>query len=216
MTKKKLSVVLHSIIILTTSRSALADSRWQYWTTFGFTDAVSNNVTLKFAPELRYKGGFSGHYYTHFDMGFDWEVNEWLTLGSYYRHVEEKKKDKWEIEKRPHLNATIKGKIFGLAVSNRSRLEYRITEDDDFFRYRNKLTFKGAKKTQFEIQPYIADEPFYDFDADEFNKNRFYAGFGCMIFNKLKADLYYMLESQRKNGHWKDFNVLGINFTYSF
>jgi len=216
MPKKEVLAGVLFIIILTMSRLAQADSRWEYWTSFGFTNSVSDNVTLKVAPELRYKGGSSGHYYTRVDMGFDWEVNKWLILGSYYRHVEEKKKDKWEIEKRPHLNATIKGKLFGLAISNRGRLEYRITEDDDFFRYRNKLTLKAAKKTLFEIQPYIADEPFYDFDADEFNKNRLYAGFGCTIFNKLKADLYYILESRRKDGHWRDFNILGINFIYPF
>jgi hypothetical protein len=216
MSKKEVPAGLLLIIFLTISRPAQADSRWEYWTSFGFTDTLSDKLSLKVAPELRYRGGSSGHYYTHFDMGLNWEVKEWLTLGSYYRHVEEKKKDQWEIEKRPHLNATIKGKLFGVTVSNRGRLEYRITKNDDFFRYRNKLTLKDEKKTRFEIQPYIADEPFYDFDADEFNKNRLYAGFGCTIFNKLKADLYYILESRRKNGHWRDFNILGINFIYPF
>jgi hypothetical protein len=216
MPKKEIPAVLLFIIILATSPLVRADSRWEYWASLGFKDDVSDKVSIKVAPELRYKGGSSGHYYTHFDMGFDWEVNKWLVLGSYYRHVEEKKKEQWEIEKRPHINATIKGKLFGLAISNRSRLEYRITKDNDFFRYRYKLTLKGEKRTQFGIQPYVADEPFYDFDADEFNKNRLYAGIGCTIFNKLKADIYYILESRRKDGHWRDFNILGINFIYPF
>lgn len=205
------------ICIFCISQTARSESDWEYWTAFGVTESINENVTANFSPELRYRGGAGGHYYTHFDLGLDWKVNDWLVLGQYYRHVEEKKNDDWEIEKRPHFNATVKGKLFGLDISNRGRLEYRIKDSDDkSFRYRNKLTAKLPKMTQFEIQPYVADEPFYDFDTDEFNKNRFYTGFNCRIYRKLKADVYYILESRKRNHHWTETNIFGINFKYPF
>lgn len=211
------SAVIFLISVFIFDQTAKGDSRWEYWTSFCVSESVNDNLTINFSPELRYRGGASGHYYTHFDMGLDWKVNNWLVLGSYYRHVEEKKNDEWEIEKRPHFNATVKGRLFGLDISNRGRLEYRIKDnDDESFRYRNKLTVKLSKMTEFEIQPYVADEPFYDFDADEFNKNRLYAGFNLNIYKKLKADVYYILESQRRDSHWSEINIFGINFKYPF
>lgn len=39
---------------------------------------------------------------------------------------------------------------------------------DSFWRYRNKITIKfPLKSTKFEIQPYLADEIFVDFDQEE-------------------------------------------------
>ncbi len=210
-------VVILLISIFIINQTAKGDSNWEYWTNFGVSESVNDDVTINFTPELRYRGGASGHYYTHFDMGFDWKLSDWFVLGSYYRHIEEKKNDEWEIEKRPHLNATVKGKLLGLDISNRGRLEYRIKDSDDkSFRYRNKLTAKLPKMTQYEFQPYVAEEPFYDFDTDEFNKNRLYAGFNCKIYKKLRADVYYILESKKRSGHWSEINIFGINFKYPF
>jgi len=206
--------VLFGLLVLT--QLARAQSNWEYWTSYGFTDSISDNVTIKVVPELRYQGGFSDHYYTHIDIGFDWKINEWLVLGPYYRHVEEKKNDQWNVEYRPHFNVTLKAKLLGLSVSDRNRLEYRIKDDEDFFRYRNKLTLKLQKMTPFEIQPCVAEEPFYDFDASEINKNRVYAGFGFTIFNKLKADINYILENRKKANHWTDVNVIALSLKYSF
>ena len=208
------SMLITSIFLF--NQPAWAESRLEYWTSLGFTESVNDKVTLTVAPELRYKGGMSNHYYTHFDIGFDWKVNNWLVIGPYYRHVEEKKNSDWKVEYQPNMNATVKFNLFGIDFSDRNRIEYRIKEDDDFYRYRNKLTAKFKKMTQFDIQPYIAEEPFYDFDADEFNKNRLYSGFSCTIFEKLKTDVYYILESRRSNNHWTEVNVFGINFRYPF
>jgi hypothetical protein len=214
--KKKSSILPVLLCLLVSIQLARAESNWEYWTSYGFTDSVSDNVTIKVAPELRYKGDFSDHYYTHIDMGLDWKINDWLVLGPYYRHVEEKKDGQWNVEYRPHFNVTLKANLLGLDISDRSRLEYRIKDDEDFFRYRNKLTLKLEKMTSLEIQPYIAEEPFYDFDANEVNKNRVYAGFGFTIFNKLKADINYILENRKKANHWTDVNVLALSLKYSF
>jgi hypothetical protein len=216
MEKKFLSIFFVLTCIFIHTQLSRAESNWEYWTNYGFTDSVSDNVSIKVAPELRYKGGFSGHYYTHIDIGLDWKINNWLVIGPYYRHVEEKKNGQWNVEYQPNINATLKADLSGLSVSDRNRLEYRIQDEKEFFRYRNKLTLKLKKMTSLEIQPYIAEEPFYDFDASEINKNRLYAGFGLTVFDKLKADINYILESRKKADHWVDVNVLVLSLRYSF
>ncbi len=144
---------------------------------------------------------------------------EWIDLGLNYRHIFEEKSSKWRVENRPHLNANIKWKLFGMDFSNRGRLESRIREKaDNFLRYRSKFTVKAPfKLTKFEIQPYVADEIFYDFDEETLNKNRLYAGIVFKIFKNLKADFFYLLERNKNSSNkWYDYNVFGTNLKFSF
>ncbi len=77
---------------------------------------------------------------------------------------EEDSMGEWQQENRPHLNATLTGKVSGLSVSNRSRLEYRDREaQQDTWRYRNKLTMNlPVELTPLKLQPYFADEVFFE------------------------------------------------------
>lgn len=84
--------------------------------------------------------------------------------------------------------------------------EVRYNDDKEFFRCRDKLTVKLPKFTQFKIQPYITEEPFNDFDANELNKNRVYAIINFEVVKNFKADIYYIFDSRKKIGDWTDVN----------
>ena len=72
------------------------------------------------------------------------------------------------------------------------------------------------KLTQLEIQPYIADEIFYDFDEEALNRNRLYAGFNLKLLKHLKADIFYLWQSSEKNDKWSDTHILGTKLKLSF
>jgi len=213
---KKLLMAILLIIVFIINEWVFAENDREYWSHYEIIGSVNNTLDFKLKPELRYNKNFDNHYYTHIEFGFDWKFKDWLVLSPYYRHVNENKNDDWKIEYRPHLNATIKWKFDKISFENRNRLEYRAKEDIEFFRYRNKLTAKMQKYTQFKIQPYLAEEPFYDFDAQELNKNRIYAGVNFKVLDNLKADILYILESRLKDGVWTNVNVLGTTLKYSF
>ncbi|MBU4140893.1 MAG: DUF2490 domain-containing protein, partial [Candidatus Omnitrophica bacterium] len=130
----------------------------------------------------------------------------------------EEKNSDWKYENRPHLNATVKLKLGDFKLSNRGRFEYRNREGaDTLWRYRNKFTIKFPfKLTQLEIQPYVADEIFVDFDKEELNRNRLYAGFSLKLLKNLKGEIYYLRQSSKKSGRWTDYNVLGTKVKLSF
>jgi len=196
-----------------------ADAKWEYWNSYDVQCPLTEKICLRVKPEMRYDAGLDNHYRTHVDLGLDWKVNGWLTLGPYYRHIKEKNKDAWKTEYRPHFNAKLNWRMLGMDFSNRGRLEYRIKEggDNESFRYRNKIGFKLPKVEFLGFEPYFAVEPFYDFDADEFTKNRIYMGARFAVAGSLKADLYYMIESRRKKiENWKEVNVFGFGFKYKF
>lgn len=198
---------------------AFDDGDFQYWNTEAISWKISDDWKLSLEEEFRYANAAKDVYYQHSDLGFTYSgLAKWLDLGANYRQVYEENKNRWLAENRPHLNATLKWKIDEWSFSNRSRFEYRNREDrEDFWRYRNKFTLKTPfKVTGFSIQPYIADEVFYDFDVETVNKNRLFGGFELSLTKNLKADIYYFWESSEKNDDWNDTNTLGTKLTLQF
>ena len=214
--KRIILMTLLLVCLFNTNNSVLAENDWEYRSSFEGGVAINDRMDLKVKPEFRYKDDFSDHYYTHIEVGLDWKIKEWFTFSPYYRHINKEKNADWKEEQRPHLNATFKWKALNLSFSDRNQLEYRIKGDKAFFRYRNKLTVKLPKCTQFNLQPYIAEEPFYDFDAEELNKNQISGGIDAVLLKDFKVGLYYMLESSKKGNDWTDVNVLGTSLKYMF
>lgn len=190
---------------------------WQHWNRESVEGNISKNLKAKLDVEFRFGDNCSELYHQYSEMGLSYRCSGWFDLGLNYRQIYEKKGDAWRQENRPHLNATFKWSWLNLKFEDRSRLEYRIREGkDNIFRYRNKLTVKLPKLTEFKIEPYIAGEPFYDFDANEVNKNRLYAGMSFTAVKNLKADIYYMFEGNKMNDSWTNINILGTTFKCGF
>ena len=90
--------------------------------------------------------------------------------------------------------------------------------DDEAGQYRNKLSVRPLTSfTKYKIQPYIADETFFDSDSQELNRNRFYTGLSFNIFKHLKAELYYLWQRSKSSssGKWTDYNVAGTKLKVS-
>lgn len=214
---KKLKLVVLLLIGLSGSiKSASAGNDWEYWSNFEVSGTIDNNLALKIKVEPRYSNDCSDHYYTSFQFGLDWKLEEWLVVSPYYEHVDNKKNGDWQVEERPFLDVTGKWKLYKLSFSDRNRLEYRIKENDEFFRYRNKLTVKLPKLTRLEIQPSVAEELFYDFGEDKLNKNRIYTGLEFPIVKTIGAGIYYIFENRKKDNDWTTVNVLRTVLKYKF
>ena len=198
---------------------ATDDGEFQYWNTESISFKVNKDLKITLEEEFRFGDDAAELSYQHSDLGITYlGLAQWLDIGLNYRHVFEKKSDKWKEESRPHLNATVKWKLFDIDFSDRSRFEYRDREDaENYWRYRNKFSLKFPFKfTRFQIQPYLADEIFYDFDAETLNRNRFYSGFEFKITKNLKGDIFYLLQRSESNDKWININVLGTKLKLSF
>jgi hypothetical protein len=196
------------------------DGDFQYWSGASASFDINKDWKVKFEEEFRLGEG-GGHLYRHpSDLGFVYKgFADWIDLGLNYRLVREKdSKGEWRQENRPHLNVTLKGKIFSLDVSDRSRLEYRDREDkEDVWRYRNKVTVKlPFELTELKLQPYLADEVFITLNDDNIDRNRFYAGVSFKLAKNIKGDIFYLWQSSRSSSDWTDINVLGTALKFSF
>jgi hypothetical protein len=199
---------------------ASGDGDLQYWSTAGASFDI--NKEWKFTVDEEFRLGDDAHrlFYHHTDMGFVYRgLAHWIELGFNYRQVFEKdSKGQWRRENQPHLNVTLKGKVCGLDLTDRSRLEYRDRENkEDVWRYRNKLTVKlPFELTELKLQPYLADEVFITLNDDNIDKNRLYAGLSAKLSKEIRGEVYYMLQSSRSNEQWDHANVLGMALRLSF
>ncbi len=200
-------VVMLSMVLFPGASFAFDDGDFQYWNTEMASWKISDDLKVNLEQEPRFGDNAVNPYYNHTDIGISYSgLYDWLVLGLNYRYVNEEKSSGWQEENRPHLNAAVKFELAEFDFSNRGRLEYRNKEDaDNYFRYRNKLAIKFPFKfTVLEIQPYVADELFYDFGSERLNRNRFYSGVILKLFGDLSGEVYYVFErnksSSTKNG----------------
>ncbi|MCJ7779167.1 MAG: DUF2490 domain-containing protein [Sedimentisphaerales bacterium] len=221
-TRDKVCFVAAAMIAVVTSGICFAsdDGDFQYWSTADVSFDINKDWKFTFQEELRF--GESGRrlYYQHYEPGLTYSgLAQWIDLGFNYRQViERNSKGKWKLENQPNINVTLKGKMFGLEVSDRSRIEYRILEDrKDVWRYRNKFTVKlPFELTELKLQPYVADEIFVPLDDVDINTNRLYAGVPFKLAKNIGCDLYYLWQSSKSNGGWTDVNVVGTALKFSF
>lgn len=220
MNKSITSAILCIFIVVFASPKLLLaydNGDWQYWNRESIEGNITKDLKAKIDVEFRFGDNCSELYHQYSELGLSYRLCGWFDLGLNYRQVYERRGTSWNQENRPHLNATVKWGWLSLRFEDRSRLEYRAREGkDNIFRYRNKLTAKLPNVTKFKIEPYLAAEPFYDFDASEVNKNRFYVGAGLKAVKNLKAGIYYMFEANKKNDSWTNIKVLGTTFKYGF
>ena len=136
---------------------------------------------------------------------------DWLSVGAGYKRVYTKADDDWCTEDRPMLDAALKTKVRGFGVVDRSRFEFRFPEDQEsVVRYRNRLTVTSPVTfTPLQIEPYVAEEVFINFDEQGFNQQRLYGGVFIPLHEKVRLELFYIWKLDKSDDDWHDTNVLG-------
>jgi len=222
--RKKIIICIFMILVCgytyNTSCFAFDDEGFQLWSSAGASFDISNQWKGKFEEEFRLGNDGGNLYYQHSDIGFTYTgLADWIDLGFNYRYVTEKdSQDRWKVENRPHFNVTVKGQLFGLDFSDRSRFEYRDRESkENVWRYRNKVTVKTPVEIAgLKLPTYIADEVFITLNDDNLDRNRLYFGLPLTLAQDFKTDIFYLWQSSRSGGEWKDISVIGVFLKFSF
>ena len=188
----------------------------EVWGEFKVTGAVSDALAFQTSSAARYRAEPWDHYCTHMEVGFDWSVSTRLPLGAYYRHVNTAADGVWNVESRPHADATLTAALGCLGLRDRQRLEWRAPGADASLRYRNKLTVSIQGAPLHGVRPYVAFEPFYDLSKGELSKSRAYAGLGLGLWGPFSADVYYVYEGRKKDGDVVGVGVVGLALKQRF
>jgi len=183
----------------------------EYWQTHVFSADINKDFTFTVSQELRF-GRDNGNPYLHnVDLGIVYKsLAEWLDLGlNFKKEYEKDSSGKFRHENRPNLNITVKGKLFDLPFSNRSRLAWRDFETkEEVWRYRNKSTIKlPFKLTKLNLQPYVAEEWFVNLGENNINQN---------LAKNINGNIFYMWKTSKTSGGWINTNVIGTQFKFLF
>ncbi len=202
-------------------RAAASDEgNFEYWAKTSFFIPINRQWLFNFEEKLTF-GDDGGRLDDHqADYCFNYSgLADWLTLGFGYKQVFEKEGDDWQVENRPLVNITVRTKLSGWVLGSRSRLEYRIPDDEEeVWRYRNKVAVVPPwMLTGWKIQPYIADEVFISLDEEDFNQHRLYGGFFIPLHAKTHLELFYFWKlAEEPDNSWHDTNVVGSYVYFEF
>jgi len=210
-----ISIALFSEVCLASS-----DGDFEYWSSVGFDFDIDKDWTVIFEEEFRLGDGAGNLYWHHSDLGLVYKgLADWIDFGFNYRQIFEKdSKGQWRPENRPHLNVTLKGRLFDLDLSDRSRLEYRDRENQtDVWRYRNMFSVTSPLEfTELKLKPYLADEVFISLDGAGYHMNRLYSGVSFKLAKNIGVGIYYLWQSTKSGGGWIDTNAIGTQVKFNF
>jgi hypothetical protein len=168
--------------------------------------------TLRIGQDIRH---FVGE---RIGFGFDIRLNQYFKFTpSYYYIAEQAVKNSKAFEHRLRFDITGEKKWKTISLSDRNRVEYRIKNSKkDSVRYRNKFKVKfPVRKDGKEIfSPFVADEPFYDFQKKEWSRNEFSSGIEKKFNSTVTAEFFYMLQSNT-GSILKRVNIAGVNLKFT-
>jgi hypothetical protein len=204
------------LMILAEKNSFAADT--QFWNTYSVEKTLTKPWRISVEEELRIGEDVGKLIYYHTDFGIIHSTTDWLELGINYQYIRGWKRTLWENENRPHFNATLLAKWKLLKLTNRNRMENRFLSDTkDFWRYRNKTKIQLALEVQDrQIQPYISEEYFMDFDQPEFNFNRLAVGLEAELTKNILGEIYYLRQDQDDRGIEPKADVFGLALNFDF
>ena len=205
-----------------------AEDEWQFWADGNITAGLSRNLKAKVGIQSRLDDSGS-LIQEHSDLGIAYTgLADWLDLGLNYRVVfRELDEEVWKYESRPHLNATARFRLFGLAFSNRLRLEYNSPEDfSDFGTVRNKLSLnppvyldpvrERLRMRHYKVKPFASYEFFYNTSTETVSRHRFRGGVSWTLTERVLCDFYYLRQEDRASLTQGDINVAGLNLKLLF
>ena len=147
-------------------------------------------------------------------VGFEFHLNKHLTFTPSYIYRAGKTSDNIkEYESRLRFDVGLEKKFKKFSLKDRSRIEHRFRNSHaDSTRYRNKfqltIPFKKDKKEIFA--PFVATEPFYEFQSKHWTRNELTIGITKTFNPNFSAEFFYMLQNNRGNT-LKYVNIAGIN-----
>ena len=188
---------------------------WQLWVTESLSGNINDEWSVKLTEEERYGDDMSYFYQHHTDFGVAYKLDKSSKFSLHLKYISLKKKGEWTEEYRPYINFIHKFKLFAQSFSNKSQIEYRHKEHNEFYRFREKVKLNLPRLMNDKLSPYVSEEVFIDTESEKINRSRFSVGVKFKLVKGFSGDVYYLWQADKKID-WKNTNVLGIKIGYKF
>src|SRR5687767_5193187 len=210
--------------VLACAQSTVPDTDFQVWheTTFQLPVIKAKDekqksfdrLTLLFITSLRLGQNRLAPVDERVGGGFDLVINKHFNFSPTYLYIAgQPGRGRKEFEHRLRFEVTYNHKFKHFSIKDRNRVEYRVRHSRaDSVRYRNKFTFSVPINRDGKelFTPFISDEPYYDFTAEQWSRNDFSPGIAKKFTDKLSGEFFYVWRHNR-TGLPKDVHALGFN-----
>lgn len=213
-----LIIAVVTFLIFGGNSFVFADEDVQFWQTTGVSFDVNKDWAVVVEEQLKFDNEPKHFFYHHTDLGFIYKSFEnGIDLGFNYRQIFRRDDNEhWNRENRPHVNIIFKQQLGKLDVSNRSRFEYRDREDErDLWRYTHLLKVSMPFEfSKYKFRPYIADMVFLNLKGNTFGMNRIYTGVSFVPSKNMESRFFYVRQSSRSDGRWRELNAFGFSIKF--
>ena len=185
----------------------------QVWNEMKVTAKWTSQVDLFAAAALRLEEDFPVLNRASLQLGLNLRPTPWLTFSPNYQYiVNDPADDVRKHEHRPGLVTAARIPIQRAEVTLSTGVEYRFREENaDSWRVRPKLKLKyPLGPDQWTLSGYLADELFYDTSANDFVRNRFFAGFEKKLGSNWSVDFYYCRQHDLQ-AREPDLDIIGLS-----
>jgi hypothetical protein len=190
----------------------------ELWNELKITAKWTDRVDLIVAGALRFEDNFSVLNRRSLQFGLNLRPMPWLTLTPNYQYIaHDPAEDVRTHEHRPGLVTAVRIPIERAEVTLSTGIEYRIREaKEDSWRVRPKLKVKyPLGPDRWTLSGYLAEEPFYDSNVNDFVRNRFFVGIEKKLATNWSADLYYCRQHDLQ-GREPDLDIVGVSIGVRF
>ncbi len=137
-----------------------------------------------------------------------------LNLNFNLKYAYTKSNNVWSLEKRPHIQIS---KVFSMPntyIELRTRQEYRLKSNNQETA-RNRMRIKVTSKNKiFNMNPFVSNELYYDFDEKELTNNRLEVGANFLFKNKTETSFYYKLVTDLDDSSWEHNHSLTLAISF--
>lgn len=151
-------------------------------------------------------------------VGIEFRPNSFLTITpSIVYRADQNTAGRTSFETRFRLDGQVEHKFTRATLKNRARIEHRMRNSNgDVTRFRNKfqvlIPVVGKDKNEL-FAPYVATEPFYEFQAGSWSRNELSFGIVKKFGKNVSADFFYMIQNNR-NSSLRYSNNFGVNLKF--
>jgi hypothetical protein len=206
------------------SQSILPERDSQFWIDTQITiplkkskDKKIERISLIFYGSLRAGRNLQALIDERIGVGVEFRFNRFLTFTpNYIYRAAQPLPGKKEYESRLRFDVGLEKKFKHFSLKDRNRIEQRFRNSRvNSTRYRNKFQFTiPVKKDDKEIfAPFVATEPFYEFQLNRWTRNELTFGVAKKFNSNLTAEFFYLLQNNRGN-LLRNVNVAGVNLKF--
>ena len=212
----KILIIIGVFLLICTERAHSSDD-WQYWNEFVLKHKLTQRITAHVKLEQRIVDDFGNFALHNYAPGFVYEFSKYFDFELNYKFEREKAKNEWSNEHRLEIIPIFNWQWTKFKFKLRNRLEYRVIEGDESWRWREKLKIKrDINLNGLKFSPFFSEEIFYDLTIGDFNQNRVKAGVSKEIIHNFEFTLFYMYKSNKRDNSWFGVHVLGTEFVIEF